>query len=194
MGTTFIVCIAFRREACLLQRNFFRNQRVFPPTFLAMKKQQLIPVVTTAQTRLVQLMLLMLLVSCYDDPASIPREIGQVPCDLDWAHAKQMQTGWTVQGVAHQSNFIPWALQDSVLVTHQTKYRSVFCFSLVAACPTFFWFQNKKIARSLFANQAFKELGRRFPDHTWLYAYVIAFFGTGEMARALLQKDVVKDI
>ena len=53
---------------------------------------------------------------------------------------------------------------------------------------------KQKIALSFFPNQAFKELGRRFPDQTWIYAYLIAFFGTGEMARALLQEDVLKDI
>jgi len=53
---------------------------------------------------------------------------------------------------------------------------------------------KQKIALSFFPNQAFKELGRRFPDQTWIYAYLIAFFGAGEMARALLQEDVLKDI
>lgn len=133
-----------------------RSHRFFSSHFLGdMNKQHLLPVVTTAQTHLVRMMLLMLLVSCYEDPTSIPPAIGQTPCDLDWAHTKQATTGWTVQRAAHQSKFIPWALQDSVVVLHPTKYRSVFRFSLVAAFPPFL-FQNKKLRFPFFQTRHLK--------------------------------------
>ena len=150
-----IVCTVrgVHRELCLLQRNFAATA-FSPPTSLVIWKNSICSPWSPLLRR-ISMVLLMLLVSCYDDPTSIPPAIGQTPCDLDWVRTKQVTTGWTVQGAAHQSKFIPWALQDSVIVLRPTKYRSVFRFSLVAAFPPFL-FQNKKLRFPFFQTRHLK--------------------------------------
>lgn len=183
------------REVCLLQRNFAANA-FSPPTSLVIWKTPFAPgghhcSDASRSDDVVDAFGFLLRRSYFHSTCNrtSPLRFGLAAR----LHTKQVTTGWTVQGAAHQSKFIPWALQDSVIVPHPTKYRSVFRFSLVAAFSPFL-FQNKKIALSFFRTRHLKNWAGVSQTKRWYMRTSSPFSVQGKKARALLQEDVLKDI